>query len=307
MVNIFKMLVSPLVNGAVKLAGLTPKLVEIEPGTVLNIWVPTETLKNTTKIPHKPVVVFLHSFAANGILTWFFQAISLSGTYSVYVPDFIFFGDSTTDKSDRTTAFQAECIAKGLSKLGVEKCTIVGLSYGGMVGFKMARNYPDLVESMVVSGTLMEMTESINSALLKKFNANSWSDLLMPTSVDGVKEMMSVGTHKLPWLPDFFYKHFLEALFDNRKERNELLKALVVKDKDAGLPNYTQRIHLLWGDDDKIFNSDIVSNIKENLGEKASVEYIGKAGHLSPMERPFVFTQCLKKVLSSFQTEVKNK
>ena len=44
-----------------------------------------------------------------------------------------------------------------------------------------------------------------------------------------------------------------------------------------------------------------------NLGEKASVEYIDKAGHLSPMERPFVFTQCLRKVLSSFQTEVKNK
>ncbi|WOH12810.1 hypothetical protein DCAR_0832318 [Daucus carota subsp. sativus] len=306
MVNIFKMLVSPLVHGAVKLAGLTPKLVEIEPGTVLNIWVPTETLKNTTKIPHKPVVVFLHSFAADGILTWFFQAISLSGMYSVYVPDFIFFGDSTTDKLDRTTAFQAECIAKGLSKLGVEKCTIVGLSYGGMVGFKMARNYPDLVESMVVSGTVVEMTESIIAALLKKYKVNCWSDMMMPTSVDGVKEMMSVGTHKLPWLPDIVYKHFLEAFFDNRKERIELLKALVVNDKDAVSPNYTQRIHLLWGDDDKIHDSDFARNMKENLGEKASIGFIDKAGHSSPVERPFVFTQHLKKILSSFRTEVKN-
>ncbi|XP_074362739.1 uncharacterized protein LOC141703018 [Apium graveolens] len=299
MVNLFKIL-EPLVNRAVKLAGLTPKLVEIEPGTVLNFWVPT-------KVAQKPVVVFLHSFAANGILTWLFQAMSLSGTYSVYVPDFIFFGNSVTDKYDRTSAFQAECVARGLQKLGVEKCTIVGLSYGGMVGFEMARKYQDLVESMVVTGTVMEMTESITAAGMAKFGGESWSDLLMPETVDGVKEMMSSGTHKLPWLPDVFYRHFLEAMFDNRKEKNELLKVLVVKDKDAAAPNYTQRIHLLWGDDDKIFNSQVAENIKGKLGDNASLEYIEKAGHLAPLERPFVYTQQLKKALASFQTQVKHK
>ncbi|KAK1358641.1 monoacylglycerol lipase ABHD6 [Heracleum sosnowskyi] len=304
MVNIFKIL-EALVNWAVKLAGLTPKLVEIEPGTVLNIWVPTETLKNTTKVAQKPVVVLLHSFAANGILTWFFQAISLSGTYSVYVPDFIFFGDSVTDKLDRTSNFQAECLAKGLQKLGVKKCTIVGLSYGGMVGFNLARNYPDLVESMVVTGTVMEMTESIMAAGMAKFGGESWSDLLMPESIDGVKEMMTVGTHKLPWLPNIFYKHSLEAMFDNRKEKNELLKALVVRDKDAAAPNYTQRIHLLWGEDDKIFNSEFAENIKRKLGDNASLEYMENAGHLAPLERPFVYTQQLKKVLASFHTQLK--
>lgn len=210
MVNIFKIF-EPLINGVAKLAGLTPKLVEIEPGTVLNIWIPTETLKNKPKDTNKPVVVFLHSFAANGILTWLFQAMSLSGTYSVYVPDFIFFGNSTTDKLDRTSNFQADCVAKGLQKLGVEKCTIVGLSYGGMVGFKLARNYPDLVESMVVSGTVTELTESITAASMVKFGVKYWSDLLMPKSADGVKEMMTAGTHKLPWLPNFFYTHFLEV------------------------------------------------------------------------------------------------
>lgn len=29
-------------------------------------------------------------------------------------------------------------------------------------------------------------------------------------------------------------------MFDNRKEKVELLKALVISDKDAAVPNYTQ-------------------------------------------------------------------
>lgn len=34
--------------------------------------------------------------------------------------------------------------------------------------------------------------------------------------------------------------YLVQVMFDNRKEKNELLKALVVKDKDAAAPNYTQ-------------------------------------------------------------------
>lgn len=208
MVNTFKIL-EPLVKGVVKLAGLTPRLVEIEPGTLLHIWLPT-------KDTNKPAVLFLHSFAATGILTWLFQAISLSNTYSLYVFDLVFFGDSVTEKSDRTSDFQAECVAKGLRKIGVGKCTIVGLSYGGMVAFKLARNFPDLVESMVVSGTVIELTESITVASLAKLGADSWPELLMPDSVDGLKKELTVGTHKLPWIPTFLFRHFLEVNFFTR-------------------------------------------------------------------------------------------
>ncbi|XP_052879421.1 uncharacterized protein LOC128285625 [Gossypium arboreum] len=134
-------------HGVLKLAGISPRKIDIEPGTVVKIWVPTQT---TTK----PAVVFLHGFAFDGILTWRFQALALANHYSVYVPDFVFFGDSITDKSERSVQLQAECIAKGLKKLGVQKCTLVGFSYGGMVGFKMAEIYPELVHSMVVTCSL---------------------------------------------------------------------------------------------------------------------------------------------------------
>ncbi|KHG10485.1 Epoxide hydrolase 4 [Gossypium arboreum] len=216
-------------HGVLKLAGISPRKIDIEPGTVVKIWVPTQT---TTK----PAVVFLHGFAFDGILTWRFQALALANHYSVYVPDFVFFGDSITDKSERSVQLQAECIAKGLKKLGVQKCTLVGFSYGGMVGFKMAEIYPEL------------------------------------------------------------------GICKYRREKVELLKALVISDEEFTVPSYHQRIHVLWGKNDKIFEVENAHYLQQQLGEKASVEYIENSGHIVQLERPFKYNSCLNKILPSLSS-----
>ncbi|PON86022.1 Alpha/beta hydrolase fold [Trema orientale] len=292
------------------MVGMRPQRVEIQPGTLMNFWVPTEKTKGSSsttvqandKRPKK-AVVFLHGFAADGIFNWQFQVLSLANKYAVYVPDFLFFGDSITDSTDRSPSFQAACVAKGLGKLGVEKCTLVGLSYGGMVGFKMAQLFPDLVESMVVSCSVMALTASVSSDSLRRIGFKSWSDCLLPETVEGVKAMFDVGTYKLPNVPDWIYRQFLEVMFDNRKEKKELLEALVVSDNDFIVPHYPQRVALLWGQNDKIFNMETASNLKTQLGERATLESIEKAGHLVPLERPCVYNNNLKKILASLLEE----
>ncbi|XP_034927572.1 uncharacterized protein [Populus alba] len=221
------------------LAGVRPQSVEIEPGTVVHIWAPSETAKKTNNLkqaenkPSKPAVVFLHGFGFNGILSWQFQVLALAKEYSVYVPDFLFFGGSITDRAERSPAFQAECMAKCLRKLGVEKCTLVGLSYGGMVGFKMAEMFPDLVDSFVVSCSVMALTESISRASLERIGFPSWVRHLVPDTVEGVKKIVDVSTYKSLWMPHFLYKDVFETAYNiNRKERVELLDALILKDKD---------------------------------------------------------------------------
>ncbi|KAH7835568.1 hypothetical protein Vadar_027444 [Vaccinium darrowii] len=286
MVNVVAAL-KPVIHWLVKLAGLSSQTVEIEPGTVMHFWAPKETKpKNPTqtagnKKPNKPAIVLAHPFAGDGILMWFPQVLALTSQYSVYVPDFIFFGGSTTSRPDRSAEFQAECLVRGLRKLGVEKCTVVGLSYGGMVGFKMAAMYPELVEALVASCTVIEMKESIAKPSQKNLGISQWSELLLPETVEGVKFLFTV-------------------LFSNRKEKAELLEALVVRDEDAtNITSYPQRIHLLWGDDDKIFNLDLVQNFKEQLGENATLHLVKDAGHLTQLERPFAYNTHLKRILSS--------
>nr|XP_043607855.1 uncharacterized protein LOC122579698 isoform X2 [Erigeron canadensis] len=269
--NVFVVL-TPLVHGLVKLAGLTPQTIEIEPGTQMNIWVPKEIItkhdgKTVYIPPTKPAVLLLHSFAFDGILTWFLQVLALNKDYSLYVPDFLFFGGSITDKKERSASFQAAFVAKGLEKLKVDKVTLVGLSYGGMVGFKMAKMYPHLVKSMVMSATVIEMTESISLDAYKRLDISSWSELLIPATLEGLKKMFSIGFHKVPWLPDFVYRDILEM------------------------------IHLLWGDDDKIFDLNHAMTMKRQLGDKTTLEWIKDAGHLVPLEKSSEYNKRLKSVL----------
>ncbi|GAV83762.1 Abhydrolase_6 domain-containing protein, partial [Cephalotus follicularis] len=303
MMNIFS-LYTPFLHWLMNLVGVKPQRIEIEPGTILNFWVPIETTnKETQNHNKKPVVVLLHGFGANGILTWQFQVLALAKKYRVYVPDFLFFGDSITDKSERTVDFQAECMAKGLGKLGVERCTLVGLSYGGMVGFKMAEKYPNLVESLVVTCSVMALTQSISNTALEGLGFKCWADFLLPNSVDGIKVFFDIASYKFPWLPKFVYKHFFETMFDNRNERSELLDALVISDEDFYIPRYTQRIRLLWGENDSIFDMETAQNLKDQAGEKARLQSIEKAGHLVNMERPFIYNRQLKEILASLVEE----
>ncbi|KAG8383985.1 hypothetical protein BUALT_Bualt04G0070700 [Buddleja alternifolia] len=311
----------PLLLALMKMAGIIPHTLEIEPGTVMNIWVPKETIKKrkkskksipdaddpskTTK-PTKPVVVLVHGFAAEGIVTWQFQVGSLAKKHSVYVPDLLFFGGSITDNLDRSPTFQAEYLVKGLRKLGVEKCTVVGFSYGGMVAFKMAELYPELVEAVVISGSILAMTDSISKDTLEGLGFSSSSELLLPNSVKGCKALLKVAAHKKLWFPDRLHKDFLEVMFNNRKERAELLEGLIVSTKDTTIPNFPQRIHLLWGENDQIFKLELAQNMKEQLGEKATFQGIKKAGHLVHLERPCVYNRCLKQFLASLHVDKKS-
>ncbi|KAG6773925.1 hypothetical protein POTOM_021269 [Populus tomentosa] len=300
---------TPLLHGLMKMAGVQPHRVEIEPGTVMNFWVPNGTIKKPQKgeknknptltKPNKPVIVLVHGFAAEGIVTWQFQVGALTKKYSVYIPDLLFFGSSITDKTDRSPAFQAETLVKGLKKFGIEKCIVVGFSYGGMVAFKMAELYPDLVQAMVISGSILAMTDSISEATLSELGYKSSSELLLPNSVKGLKTLLSVATYKKLWFPNKLHKDYLEVMFTNRKERAELLEGLVINNKDPTIPRFVQKIHLLWGENDQIFNLGLAQNMKGQLGETATFQGIRKAGHLVHLERPCVYNRCLKRFLAS--------
>lgn len=66
----------PLLHGLMKFTGLRQTSIEIEPGTVMSFWLPKEKLENNKNDNNeKPVVVLVHGFAAEGIVTWQFQVL----------------------------------------------------------------------------------------------------------------------------------------------------------------------------------------------------------------------------------------
>ncbi|THU72003.1 hypothetical protein C4D60_Mb04t07510 [Musa balbisiana] len=308
-----------LLHWLARRAGLRQQTVELESGTIMNFWVPKAkviTMKKGSacnsrekeeekKKKKKPAVVLVHGFAMDGIMTWQFQVGSLVDRYDVYVPDLLFFGGSATETPDRSPAYQADCLAAALGRLRVRRCTVVGFSYGGVVSFKLAERWPDLVSSLVVSGSTFAMTDSLSSTIVKRLGVSSLAEFLLPVSVKGVKALFSAATYRKLWFPNCFHRDFLEVMFTNRKERAEMLEALVISNQEASVPQLQQeRILLLWGESDNIFNLELVKNIKAQLGEKVTLKTIENAGHLVHLERPCVYNRCLKEFLVLIHPEV---
>ncbi|XP_056165020.1 uncharacterized protein LOC115688578 isoform X2 [Syzygium oleosum] len=217
MVNTVK-LYKPLLRAIMKLAGLRPQKIEVEPGTVMNIWAPIRSRKNANS-GEKPAVVFLHGFVGDGILTWQFQVLALARDYAVYVPDLLFFGGSSTRHGRRTVGFQAECLGRGLAKLGVRRCTVVGFSYGAMVAFRLAESRPELVLSVVATCSGPALTESLSRECLERMGFPTWSEFLLPDSADALKKLLDIGSFRFPRLPKCVFKHALESWLRQRRRR----------------------------------------------------------------------------------------
>nr|ACJ83957.1 unknown [Medicago truncatula] len=216
MVNLVTVALS-LISWTMKMTGMKPYTVEMEPGTVMKFWVPSETistpkpkLKHISK-PTKPVVVLLHGFAGDGLVTWGFQINTLAKKYAVYVPDLIFFGGSTTDKPNRSPTFQAECLVVGLKKLGVEKCVLVGFSYGGMIAFKMAELYGEFVQAVVVTGAVLAIQESLISRAVEDNGFFFCFEALLPFFTEGLNALLFLGVYRNIWFPNCMLNDFFKV------------------------------------------------------------------------------------------------
>jgi pimeloyl-ACP methyl ester carboxylesterase len=154
-------------------------------------------------------------------------------------------------------------VAAALRRLGVGRCAVVGFSYGGFVAFRMAEAHPGLVASVVVTGSLADMTCSTSERMLRRLGAASFAELLLPGDVAGLRSLFAAGTHRKWWFPDFVLKDYLELvhlkkcfqklhkffsflraqvvqMMFNRKERAELLEGMVISDEDAAAPSFRQ-------------------------------------------------------------------
>lgn len=137
----------------------------------------------------------------------------LTESFNLYIPDLLFFGKSQTNRTNRTETFQAECVGAGLRRLGVERCSVYAISYGGYVGYRMAEIYPEMVEKMVIVSSGVGCTEDQKWEQLKNVGVDV-VDLLLPEKPAGLRLLMQMTVHKsnpFKWAPDFILQEFINV------------------------------------------------------------------------------------------------
>lgn len=188
-------------------SGLSQQSMKLDDDTTLHFWGPHQTTHN-----NKPCLVLIHGFGPAAMWQWRKQVQFFTPNFNVYVPDLVFFGGSTTTSPDRAETFQAASVAKLLEKLGVERFSVVGTSYGGFVAYHVARMWPERVEKVVIASSGVNMRGRDSEALLKRADVEKIEDLMLPATAAQLHKLVRLAMFKkVDMIPQFFMNDFVEV------------------------------------------------------------------------------------------------
>ncbi|XP_042058832.1 2-hydroxymuconate semialdehyde hydrolase-like isoform X2 [Salvia splendens] len=261
-------------------AGLSSQSIDIDidTATTITFWGPSASTK--------PPLILLHGFGPHGIWQWRPQICFFSRQFSVYVPDLLFFGGSTTESADRSEIFQATSIAKLMEKLGISRYSVVGTSYGGLVAYRMASMWPERVEKVVIASSAANMRRRDHVELMKRAKVEKVDDLLLPSSASQLRKLLGLSVFRRLFMPDFILNDFIDKLYsENREEKLELLKGLTLGQDDTGtICPLSQKVLIVWGEHDKIFLLEKAVELEKLVGENARLEVIHNTSHVPQLE-----------------------
>lgn len=107
-----------------------------------------------------PTIVFLHGSGpgATGLSNWEAALGEFGDRYHCLAPDIVGFGDSSHPNPPPAgmvafTDLRADAVLGLLDALGIERCTFVGNSMGGMITLTIALRAPERVERIVLMGS----------------------------------------------------------------------------------------------------------------------------------------------------------
>ncbi|GAQ80071.1 alpha/beta-hydrolases superfamily protein [Klebsormidium nitens] len=284
--------------------GLIERQVQIDDQTSIHCWVskPFAKHQELQKIPRRKSLLLLHGFGASAIFQWAGQINAFHKQFDLIIPDLIFFGGSTSSSEERSEIFEAASMARLMHDIfKVERYHVAGISYGGFVAYRMAYNYPERVQRVVLTDSPgVVMVRSDYERMLSTHGVASTADLLLPETPADVRRLLQVAYYRPPWVPNFLLRDTLQVMFSEMVEekRGMLVKLLEYLDKpEVPLPKLTQDVLIVWGEQDEIFPLSLAQRLQEFLGKKARLVVLKEARHASNIEKPREYNRAVLEFL----------
>jgi non-heme chloroperoxidase len=194
-------------------------------------------------------VVFLHGWPDS----WFsFSRVAalIPESYRALLVDQRGFGESERPESGYSIGNMAADVAAFLDALSIERATIVGHSFGSFVARRVAIDYPNRVDRLVLIGTGWLGSNDVTREVYV-----SLRDLADPVPRDFAREFQA-STAFAP-LPEAFFEQIVtESLKLPFRLWAELLGSVIKYDDVNELAKIVVPTQVLWGDRDVLFPRD---------------------------------------------------
>lgn len=251
-----------------------------------------------TPSDHTTPVLLLHGFGGGARWQWGRQLPALTADRTVVVPDLLWFGDSTSTDPDPSLDHQAEAMRALLVHEGIDRVDVVGISYGGLVGYRLAQTHPELVRRLVlVDSPGPVYTAADLEALLTRYGEASIADLILPRDESDVQRLLELAYCDPRRPPRFIRRQVLQQLYTpHRAEQQRLLESLVEhRDRYAATTGVTADLGILWGANDPVFPLEIGQRLAATFD--APLHTLPRARHAPNLEHPDEFNTLMLRLL----------
>ncbi len=232
-----------------------------------------------------PVLVLLHGFTMS-LESWDGWARQLSGDYRIIRYDLLGHGMTGPDPLERYAPDErVEVLGRLLDALGIERATLGGNSFGGLVAWRFAATHPERVEKLILvdSGaySIYGVTENPVPVpdMMRAF--------LLAAPLAGVQASTAQIYADLSRLPEGRVEQIQQMMAQpgNGEAFVGHLEEFVLPEPTEDLGRITAPTLILWGEADRIVPLEHAARIAAAIPDAQLITYPG-VGHAPQEEIP---------------------
>ena len=252
---------------------------------------------NYLEVGDGPPVVLVHGSGpgVTAYANWRLTMPGLAPHFRVLAPDMAGFGFSDKPGGVADLAAWAGQIIGFLDSLGIERASVVGNSFGGSIGIRLATDHPDRVDRLVLMGATgisFPITEGLDQVWGYQPSLENMRRILdyFAYSRELVNDELAEVRYRAALAPGV--QEAFSALFPAPRQR--WVEAITTpEEKIKAIPHETLIIH---GREDKVIPLD---NAYRLLGliERSELHVFGRCGHWSQIEWAADFNALLVRFL----------
>ncbi len=233
------------------------------------------------------VLLLVHGFGPVPQIQWEELVGKLYGDYTIYIPDLVYFGQSTSDVDVYDPRFLARQVLATFRQNEEKEFYLAGVSYGGLISAIIANENKERVKGLILIDALSKyMDRTYADSLAASLGYDNLGQVLVPEDGKALKSLFKLTFYKPPKLPAFALNKPAKILYsDQFNQKQNLMKYLFanVSAIKSWSFSYGGPVLILWGSDDVLIPVENAELIKEQY-EDARLEIIPDAAHAVNME-----------------------
>ena len=238
-----------------------------------------------------PVLLFLHGFGGDALMTWKNEMSELSKEYTVLAPDLLWFGESTAPYTP-SLASQRKAIELLLKNLDIDTLSLIGQSYGGFLAIDLAQNNSAVIQKMCIANSPgMTFNRKYLDSISLKLGVDKIEDGFVFEDYKKFQLLVNISSVKDTHIPDKLMKQIYKSYFDqHHTELKQLMASLTHEPEREEVIDILKQMNImvLWGEHDELFVLSEGKRFATSIN--APLVIIENAGHAPQMDNHKQFT-----------------